>query len=294
MSAAPTRIALTCDDAPSIDALPGHPPEPARMDRLRDTFRAAGVAHCVAFVIGRAARGAEDVLERWLDAGYELGNHTDDHHASSARDVDATLRSIEACDALLRDVGAFDAGRTRWLRFPYLDRGADAAARARLQRGIEDLGYRIAPASTDLFDHRFEEPLAAALAAGDTTRVAAIEHRYLAVVRASVRRATARTHGAAARDVAQVAYLHFGLVWDRFGASALRALHAEGARWCPLDEALGDALYADHVADATRNGLVVDTLPRPLVARILGRAAQWADRAGLTGRALGPRWPHVG
>src|SRR5262245_24482188 len=75
-------VALTLDDAPSI-VEHGVASDPSHMDAIRETLVAHGVRDCVAFVVGTTARGHEASLERWLDAGYELGNHTFDHRRAS-------------------------------------------------------------------------------------------------------------------------------------------------------------------------------------------------------------------
>jgi peptidoglycan/xylan/chitin deacetylase (PgdA/CDA1 family) len=67
------RIAFTIDDAPTVaDAQV----DASRMDGIRVCLQHLKLDHCVAFVVGREAQGNEDVLRRWLDCGYELGNHS--------------------------------------------------------------------------------------------------------------------------------------------------------------------------------------------------------------------------
>ncbi|MHC4860778.1 MAG: polysaccharide deacetylase family protein [Planctomycetota bacterium] len=142
-------LALTLDDAPSVlprgEALEH---DPSRMDRVREVLLEEGVADCVAFVTGQAAEDHEAPLSRWLESGYELGNHTHDHPRCSAVSTSSFLESLDRCDRFLEALGAFEGGRQRWLRFPYLDRGADPDTRAELMRALADRGYRAACAST--------------------------------------------------------------------------------------------------------------------------------------------------
>lgn len=279
------RLALTCDDAPTISARGRHVArDPERMDRLRVTLSEAGVRHCVAFVISGEANDV-GVLTRWLAAGFELGNHTHDHVAASAVGVDTFLRSARRCDTTLSEVGAFEHGRAKWFRFPYLDYGADRDQRARIAAALGEQGYRLAHATVDLHDDRFEEALGAAEAHGERLRAGLIGARYRRTARRSLDEARLRLGDA----VPQVPYFHFGGVSDRFIGEVVRAWRAS-ARFCTLDEALEHpALQRD---DGT--GLLLGDSRPGLVSRATRRARLLTNRLDPTrGRWLGPPWPRA-
>lgn len=284
------ELTLTCDDAPTIAGGEGGVrADPQRMDVLREVLQTAGIRHCVAFVIGRHAIGHEATLERWLAAGYELGNHTHDHAAASRCSPGDFERSVLACDDLLERVGAFEGRRPRWFRFPFLDRGPDPAARRVLAARLAAFGYRIAPVSVDWCDHRYEAPLAAA--AGDEARAARVGTRYLAAARASLEHAGRRC-GAA---TPLIAACHFGEVSARFLAPLLGALEQEArVRWSPLERAAGAACYERYATDFTRTGLVTDGTPGRPVQRLARGLAALGERLDLFEQArLGPRWPYL-
>jgi peptidoglycan/xylan/chitin deacetylase (PgdA/CDA1 family) len=289
-------VALSVDDAPSIAGGSGAVvADPGRMDRIREVLLAAGVSHCVAFVIGILAAGQEPRLERWLASGYELGNHTFDHLAASRTSLREYVASVSRCDALLAGLGAFAGGRQRWFRHPFLDRGADASGRAALGAALADLGYEQVPGSVDLFDHCYEEPLARALRDGDAGRLAQADARYRAAALASLAATERQVWRATRREAPQLAYFHFGLASERNLAHVLAALGERGTRWCSLEEALADPLYVAYVGDPARSGLVTGDLPRGLGARLGGRLADLSQRLGLFQQSqLGPRWPHLG
>ena len=283
-------IALTCDDAPAIASRGPVRFDPQHMDDVREVLTAAGVTNCVAFVIGHSARGEEKRLERWLRAGFELGNHADDHmHASNvtARDF---LASAERCGQMLASITGQTA--TRWFRFPYLDRGVDRTHRSEIQRGILELGYRIAPASVDFYDYAYEEPF---VGAGNDGLAAKIAARYRHVAHSSVVRRAAQVRARMGRQVPLVSFFHFGPISSRFIGDIVRALTASGVQWCPLARALDDPYYRNYLDDTARNGLVTEQAHElGIGTRLLRRLAREADRCGFaSSRQLGPRWPHV-
>ncbi len=287
------RIALTADDAPTIAAAPGGVrADPARLDHLREVLLDRGIEHCVAFVIGATARGHEAALERWLDAGFELGNHTHEHLAASQVDPVAYLASVRRCDALLRAIGAFSQGATRWFRHPYLDRGADPVARALIAHSLGDLGYDVAHATIDFFDHAYEAPWARALGSGSARGTAAVGARFENTALASLRQARRVAWRRTGRDVPHIAYFHFGGICERHLGPLLDRCRDSGVRWCSVREALEDPLYREYDCDPGRTGLVLAQLDRSTVSRIAGRLSRLADRLDPRRETVGPRFPH--
>lgn len=283
-------LALTLDDAPSVQE-PGVAFDPARMDRCREILARAGVTHCVAFVVGARALGHEDVLERWLAAGFELGNHTHAHEPASGQSFERFEESLARCDELLRRAGAFADDRPKWFRFPHLDRGLDPAQRARLVRACGTLGYRVAPATIDLFDYPYEAPLAAAVARRSARTAARVEQRFLGTCRDKIAVAAA-TFAAQTPALAHVAYAHFGPIAERSLGAILALLRARNLELCSLSAALDHPVYRGFAADLTRNGLIAAAAPTDLRSRIRRRLADAADRlAAFDRRRYGPLRP---
>lgn len=285
------RIALTADDAPTLSGPAGA--DPSRMDALREILRERGVTHCVAFAIGARVPGSEAALERWLAAGYEVGNHGFDHLRASEAEPHAFLDSVARCDALLAALGAFDGGRRRWFRYPHLDRGRDPVAREELRKRIRELGYAVVHASVDLFDHRYERVLSEAEVEGDAGRVGRITRRYQETAWQGLLHVAERSRAHAGRPVAQIPFFHFGPVSERALGGLLDRLRALGAVWCPVSEAVADPVYLAFDRDPGLSGLVARSWPTPLAARLRRRLARLSERAGWFGqRRDGPRWPH--
>lgn len=272
-------LAFTLDDGPSV-AEPGVPANPERMDRCREILLDWSVRDCVAFVIGSRCGGHEGALERWLDAGFELANHTHFHRYASKLTDREFARDLAQCDALLRRVGAFESGRTKWFRFPHLDRGRDAAQRRRLDAICSDLGYRMAPASLELLDYLYEAPLVAALDRGDDLGVVRVEQRFMSVCLDTLRDKAA---WAAAQTPALplIGYAHFGQVAVRNLAGMLHLLRAQGFELCPLSTAADHPMHRAFNADFERNGLVLPDEPPSRRARAIQRIAPLTEQLNL-------------
>jgi hypothetical protein len=272
-------LAFTLDDAPSVQE-PGVPVDPARMDVCREVLGQWGVKHCVAFVVGSRCEGHEVALERWLGSGYELANHTHCHrYASRLTDADFAA-DLRRCDQLLQRVGAFDGGRTKWFRFPHLDRGRDAAQRRRLDTVCRDLGYRNAPASVELLDYLYEAPLAAALDRGDEHDALRVEDRFLRVCLDTLEQKAVWAE-AQQPPLPLIGYAHFGGVAARNLAGMLHLLLSLGFELCPLTTAADHPVHRVFNADFERNGLVLPAGRLGLRPRLTKRIAPLTERLDL-------------
>jgi hypothetical protein len=286
-------IALTIDDAPSVSQPSGPAFDAERMDRIREAVLAARIRHCVAFVIGDRARGHEGCLRRWLDAGFELGNHTEDHLAASAATPARFLASVQACHHLLLQVGAFEAGRRRFFRYPFGDRGSAGADRRAMAAAIVDLGYTPAEVTVDLYDYAYDPPWAQAHGRRSET-TAAVEARWLVAAARSIERSAARGRRLWGSDLIHVAACHFGPVTEHRLGDLARAIGTR-VQWTSLSAASNHTRYQHLVSDLEREGTASELLTRGLADRAIRRAVRLAHRFGAPAtNALGPRWPHLG
>lgn len=150
------RIAITIDDLPWqwIDRIP----EDALRERhaqLMAQLRRAGVSG-VAFVnegklerdgVLRPERVA--MLRDWLDAGWELGNHTYGHVDLHAVGLEAYFDDILRGERQLRPLLAERGQAPRWFRHPYLRAGRTAEEKSAVADFLARRGYRIAPVTVD-------------------------------------------------------------------------------------------------------------------------------------------------
>ncbi len=150
------RIAITIDDLPWQRI--GHTP-PAdlaeRHARLMTQLRQAGVP-AVGFVNegkleadGQTQAQRVDMLRDWLDAGFELGNHTHGHLDLHEVGLAAFQQDILRGERVLRPLLAERGVEPRWFRHPYLRAGRTPAERAALTGFLGEHGYRIAPVTVD-------------------------------------------------------------------------------------------------------------------------------------------------
>lgn len=193
------------------------------------------------------------LLERWLEAGMDLGNHTYAHlgatRTTAAEFEEDVLRGEHHLRPLLKGYG-----RTlRHFRHPYLQTGATPGRRDTLNAMLTRHGYTIAPVTFDndeyIHAHCYEH---ARRAKNDSAmRSLATDYlTYMAEVTLFHEEQARRFFG---RDIPHILLIHA----NALNAAELDALltwfEQQGYRFIPLDEALKDECYRSPEA-TTRHG----------------------------------------
>ncbi len=150
------RIAITIDDLPwqsmgsklSDDWVPWH-------DKLIAQLKEAD-APVIGFVNeeklevnGRVDPVRLAMLEDWLAAGFDLGNHTYAHKSLHDIGVPAFQQSILDGERQLRPLVAAHGKAPRWFRHPFLRNGTTLADKQAMDTFLAQHGYSVAPVTVD-------------------------------------------------------------------------------------------------------------------------------------------------
>ena len=95
------------------------------------------------------------LLDLWLDAGAELGNHTYSHpDINNVTLADYTANVVKG-EPIVRAALAARGRTLRYFRHPYLHAGPTPELKAGLQKFLDDAGYRVAPVTLDNSDYMY-------------------------------------------------------------------------------------------------------------------------------------------
>ncbi len=252
----PRRVAVTFDDLPFISVTPLD--AEARRDRTRELLSRVRAEGCptIGFVneyglhgLNRTPGPTPDpdgvaLLAMWVDAGFELGNHTfahtDLHQTSLATFQDDVIRGEVVTAALLHR----RAMQLRYFRHPYLHTGRDLATKRELERFLSGRGYRVAPVTVDNEDYLFAAAYSRAAARGDRSLMERVAAEYVRYTERAFEYSERLAVALFGRDVSQVLLLHANaLNADSFGELA-RMMKRRGYSFVSLDSALRDEAYA--------------------------------------------------
>jgi peptidoglycan/xylan/chitin deacetylase (PgdA/CDA1 family)/ketosteroid isomerase-like protein len=248
LAVTPARpLLVTVDDLPIASGLHA---DPAERRRITQGLLAALAKHrvpAVGLVTWSHVRDAGDraLLDLWLAAGHELGNHSDRHLSLTAAATEAWLADVELArveiDAFLRARGR----RLRFFRFPFLREGDTEAKVDAARAWLAGTGQRNLTVTIDDQDWSFEQPWVNATREGDEVALVTVSEDYLASLRLSVRHHERSGDTLLGRVAPQVLLLHANAVgagnWDRL----FTWLEQAGHRFATADEVLGDPAFAD-------------------------------------------------
>ncbi len=239
----------------SIDDLPmtagGLHADPADREAATQGMLAALAAHrvpAVGLVTWGNVRGAADLalLERWLTAGHELGNHSYRHLDYHRTETAVWLADVEAARV---ELAGFLAARgrpgPRFFRFPMLREGDSDAKLDAARAWLATSGQRSLPVTIDDQDWSFERPFVEATRAGDARAIERVVESYHEALHLAVRHHRGTAHRLFAREVPQILLLHATAIgaaeWDRL----FTWLEREGFRFAGADEVLADPVFAE-------------------------------------------------
>ena len=245
------RIAITFDDVPWV-MLRNEPPADLAVEhaRLIASLKQAGVP-VVGFVnegllySGNTLRPERvRMLKDWLDAGFELGNHTRWHSDLNAVGVRPFERGIVEGERILRPMLAKRGLKPHWFRYPYLRTGITIKDKTDVEAFLAKHGYRVAPVTINTSEWVFALAYRRAIAAhapDETLR--RLRDEYIAYMQAELGYYEQRSVALLGYEVPQVILLHASELNADTCTTLLAAIRARGYRFVSLDEATRDPAY---------------------------------------------------
>ena len=242
------RVAITIDDGPVVNEMQ----DLANFERvstgLLNALQAEHVPATI-FINERQlnVQGQRDarvaVLGRWLDAGFELGNHTYSHPSLNNvplwQFADDVVKGEVITRALLEQ-----RGRTLvWFRYPYLHSGLSAETHQGIVDFLEQRQYRVAPVTVDYADYAFAGAYRTRLRASDPETAARIKDAYLDQIDVGFEYAEKASVELFGAEVPQILLIHCNELNSISLRESIARIRARGYHFITLEEAMKDPAY---------------------------------------------------
>lgn len=248
------EVAITIDDLPrggdsderSLEAVR------AMTKKLLQPFAAEGIPVTGFVNEGRdvdfGPDGVREVLELWLDAGAELGNHSHSHLNVNNVPLDRFTADIVRGEPILKAALAARGRTLRYFRHPFLFTGPTAEAKAGLQTFLDEHSYVAAPVTLDNADYMF-----AALYTRPEYRER-VREAYVPYMESVVAAFEAASAALADRDFPQILLLHANELNADLMPELLAMFRKRGYSFVTLEHALADDIYRSPEEYVGRNG----------------------------------------
>jgi peptidoglycan/xylan/chitin deacetylase (PgdA/CDA1 family) len=233
-------IAVTFDDLPGVGAL--HDGE-TRLEMNRRLLKNLSEREVKATGFVNCARIQEndEILEAWLDAGMELGNHTSNHLDINAVDIGTWIEDVRTCDEFLR---RSSGDSIRYFRYPMLHRGDTIVKREAGYEALKELGISIASVSVDNSESIVSRAYSEAIQKNDRDAQREVAGAYVGHIIDAIEHYQDVAHEVCGRDISHIVLLHVNtLAADQLG-ELLDALSAKDFSFISLEEALLDPVYS--------------------------------------------------
>jgi peptidoglycan/xylan/chitin deacetylase (PgdA/CDA1 family) len=184
-----------------------------------------------------------EILDIWLDAGFDLGNHSFSHfdvnNISLARYQADVARGAAAIEPIL----VKRQQTLKYFRHPFLHAGKDPETKRALEQFLRERNYTVAPVTIDNQEWVFAEAYAKAIDRGDTILQKRIVDSYLTYMDGIFDFFEKLSVEVTGREISQVLLLHANaLNADHFDKLAAM-MRRRGYRFITVDRALTDPAY---------------------------------------------------
>lgn|SRR5512138_1049526 len=249
LHAADRYVAITIDDLPyqrgnslaEIQAL---------TDRLVEQVRTQGAPVAIFLNEKKLHDGGERelkartaLIEQWLDAGAELGNHTYSHAEINTLPFDDYAQDIvrgeEISKVLLKKRGK----TLKYFRHPYLHTGKDPETRAALRSFLRQHQYIVAPVTIDNDEWIYGAAYDVAATQNDESTMRRIGADYLTYMEQAFEFSEQLARSLFGRDIKQTLLIHANALNAEYYDELVAMMKRRGYAFVSLSEALEDEAY---------------------------------------------------
>lgn len=243
------RVAITIDDGPVV----GEMGDLARFQRISNGLIGSLAAEKVPATIfinerqlnvpgQRDARAA--VLEQWLDAGFDLANHTYSHPSLNQVPLWQYEDDIVRGDVIMRPLVERRARKLEWFRYPFLHAGTTEEVHRAAIDFLARRGYRVAPVTVDYADYTFAGLFRSQRMGGDEAVAERIKRAYLEQVDLGFEYAEQASVEVFGHEIPQILLIHCNELNALTLGDTIARLRKRGYAFITLSEAMADPAYA--------------------------------------------------
>jgi peptidoglycan/xylan/chitin deacetylase (PgdA/CDA1 family) len=242
------RVAITIDDGPVV----GEMGDLARFQHISSSLIGSLTAEKVPATIfinerqlnvpgQRDARVA--VLEQWLDAGFDLANHTYSHPSLNKVPLWQFGDDVVKGEVIMRPLVDRRGRRLEWFRYPFLHSGMTEEVHQGIMDFLALRGYRVAPVTVDYADYTFAGVYRSQSATGNAEMGEKIKDAYLNQVDVGFDYAEKASLELFGYEPPQILLIHCNELNALTLRDTIARLRKRGYEFISLDEAMKDAVY---------------------------------------------------
>jgi peptidoglycan/xylan/chitin deacetylase (PgdA/CDA1 family) len=191
-------------------------------------------------------------LHSWLDAGFELGNHTYSHIAIDQVPLERYKEDVIRGEVVTRNLLAEKGMALRYFRHTQLRTGPTEEYKKGLSQFLAERGYTVAPVTIDNNDFIFQVVYAEAKTRGDKALMKRVGDAYIPYMESVFEHFEKLSKEFLGYEVKQTLLLHANDLNADYFDELARMMKRRGYRFISLEEALKDKAYGLPEAQAMK------------------------------------------
>jgi peptidoglycan-N-acetylglucosamine deacetylase len=183
------------------------------------------------------------ILKLWVDAGFELGNHTYSHLDMFNSSAEKFEQDLVAGEQVTKRLLAAKGMKLRYFRHPYLNTGASLEMKNAFDKILADRNYIVAPVTVDNQDYVFAAVYADALKNGDRALMKRVGEAYVPYMEAYFEFYERQSSTLLGYEIKQVLLVHANMLNADYFDDMIAMMKKRGYKLISLEEALNDKAY---------------------------------------------------
>ncbi|KTC93033.1 MULTISPECIES: polysaccharide deacetylase family protein [Legionella] len=252
------EVAITVDDLPFV-GFAGNDPKILKREeeQIWNIFQALldNNIPATGFVIaGNIENGQWELLERFQQAGFIIGNHTYDHANLNAMNYKKYIANVDKADKILSSL----MSSPKYFRYPFLAEGR-GEKRTLVQDYLTSNNYVVAPVTIDSKDFVFNAKLYTMSSKVRARNLDRIKQQYLSYLNSQIQKAD-RIAKHKNRPVKEILLIHSNLLNSYCMRDVIALFKKNGYHFISLPEALQQSTDSTIGASAANNSIAESSL----------------------------------
>lgn len=184
-----------------------------------------------------------DMLQSWVTAGFDLGNHTYSHPDYNQVSFEYYTQDLVTGEPVLRKILKEQGKELKYFRHPFLHVGNTKAKADSLDEFLKQHAYTVAPVTIDNEDYLFASAYHKARLKGDTVLMTRIGIDYIMYMERKMHYYEQQSNRMFGRDIPQVLLIHASKLNADYLDSLINLFRENGYTFVSMDEVLKDPVY---------------------------------------------------
>lgn len=221
------------------------------------------------------------LLESWLNAGFDLGNHTYSHKSANEIPVNVFENDILKGERVIKPLTEAKGKSLKYFRHPFLQTGRSMETKNEIETFLYEHGYQIAPVTIDNSEWIFASAYDKAIDSNKTEVVKSIGQEYIKYMKQKLEYWENQTQALFGKEINHILLIHANTLNAIYYNQLCEMMIGMDYELISLEEALTDQVYKTKDTFTSRGGI--------------SWIHRWAITAGkpkefFAGEPIAPKW----